>query len=275
MTIVSRAVYALGLAASLVAAPAMAENTATPGSTDGWSAANVTGGGTVAISGTYARPGETGSLQFTGASSASKADYVHSVTGTLGELAFNAGASISYDYYVNSASSVADHLAPALRLAFFDVASNKSGYLIYEPVYNGYTVASGVPQDGWVHADITNANFWMRAFGGPSHNVEQYNVTLDDWANGATFPGSYQLSANTLIYSLEVGIGSGWDGTFTGAVDHVNVNFGQGGTSGVSTNFEVAATPAVPEAATWAMMIAGFGVVGGSLRRRRTAVAFG
>jgi hypothetical protein len=29
----------------------------------------------------------------------------------------------------------------------------------------------------------------------------------------------------------------------------------------------------VPEPATWAMMIAGFGMVGGALRRRRTALA--
>ena len=35
-----------------------------------------------------------------------------------------------------------------------------------------------------------------------------------------------------------------------------------------------AETPAVPEPATWAMMIAGFGIVGASLRRRRTTVTF-
>lgn len=34
------------------------------------------------------------------------------------------------------------------------------------------------------------------------------------------------------------------------------------------------ATTAVPEAATWAMMIAGLGVVGASMRRRKTAVSF-
>ena len=34
------------------------------------------------------------------------------------------------------------------------------------------------------------------------------------------------------------------------------------------------ATAAVPEPATWAMMIAGFGLVGGTMRRRSTKVAF-
>ena len=36
-----------------------------------------------------------------------------------------------------------------------------------------------------------------------------------------------------------------------------------------------AAVAGVPEPATWGMMIAGFGLVGGTMRRRRTSVAFG
>ncbi len=32
--------------------------------------------------------------------------------------------------------------------------------------------------------------------------------------------------------------------------------------------------PAVPEAATWAMMLVGLGLVGGAMRRRRVAVSF-
>ncbi|WP_254602811.1 PEPxxWA-CTERM sorting domain-containing protein [Sphingomonas bacterium] len=36
----------------------------------------------------------------------------------------------------------------------------------------------------------------------------------------------------------------------------------------------VSAEPAVPEPATWAMMIGGFGLAGAALRRRRTSVAF-
>ncbi|MBY0520051.1 MAG: PEPxxWA-CTERM sorting domain-containing protein, partial [Sphingomonas sp.] len=33
-------------------------------------------------------------------------------------------------------------------------------------------------------------------------------------------------------------------------------------------NFNLGVTPAVPEPATWAMMIGGFGIVGGAMRRR-------
>jgi hypothetical protein len=255
---------------ALSATAAFAEDIATPSNTQGWTAQNVTAAGTVAITGTYAPAGETGSLQFTSSSSAGKADYVHALSGTLGQLVNNAGAALSYDYLVNSAGTSADHLAPALRLAFFDAATSKSGYLVWEPVYNGSP--SAVTDDTFVHNDILDGNFWMRAFGGPSHTVEQYGVTLADWANGATFPGSYTLSANTLIYSVEVGVGSGWAGAFDGAVDHVNVNFGTG-TGGVSTNFEVAAGPGVPEPASWALMILGFGGAGVALRRSRKAGA--
>lgn len=39
-------------------------------------------------------------------------------------------------------------------------------------------------------------------------------------------------------------------------------------------NFRIAATTAVPEPAAWALMIVGFGAVGGVMRRRSTKVAF-
>lgn len=273
MLLVATAATFFGVSAT----SALAENVATPTNSDGWSAANVRAAGSVGITGTYKPSTETGSLQFTTGNvtnGTDKADFVHTLNGTLGDLAFNGAASIAYDYYVNSSSGALDHLAPALRLYFLDAATNKTGYLIYEPVYNGYPVSTGGPQDSWVHADITNANFWMRTFG-PSATVEKYDYTLDDWANGRTAPGSFVLSSATQILGIEIGVGSGWNGSFNGAVDHVLVDFGRVGATGVSTNFEVSeATAAVPEPATWAMMIAGFGLVGGAMRRRKTSVAF-
>ncbi len=51
-------------------------------------------------------------------------------------------------------------------------------------------------------------------------------------------------------------------------------NVGPNGFDWSDTGFTLATfapTSAVPEPATWAMMIAGFGVVGGAVRRRRPA----
>ena len=46
---------------------------------------------------------------------------------------------------------------------------------------------------------------------------------------------------------------------------------GEGGeTTGTGLDAVAAAVPTVPDAATWALMVVGFGMIGGSLRRRST-----
>jgi hypothetical protein len=138
--------------------------------------------------------------------------------------------------------------------------------LIWEPVYNGYpTNGAGVPTDQWVHNDIRSGNFWMRNTA-PGQTIESYGITLAQWADPSFVQpaNSYAVNASTRIVSVEVGVGSGWSKTFNGAVDHVNVDFGTGA-GGVSTNFEAG----VPEPATWAMMLVGFGGLGAVLRRSR------
>ncbi|MEW5683459.1 MAG: PEPxxWA-CTERM sorting domain-containing protein [Pseudomonadota bacterium] len=259
--------YMLAGALALAATAAHAA-VVTPTDLQGWTAVNVLGAGTVAITDTYKPAGHTGSLEFSTGGGSSKADFRHAVNGTLGDLLTG---SLSFDYLVDSDSTVAKHLAPAFRLAYTDDATGKSGYLIWEDVYNGG--ASGVPvdYDTWVSNNILGGNFWMRAFGSPSVTIEKYSVTLADWANGTSFsnPNSHVLSANTRITAVEVGVGSGWSGSFKGAVDNVNVSFGRSGT-GVSANFEVGV---VPEPATWGLMIVGFGAAGAVLRRRRETIA--
>jgi hypothetical protein len=86
-------------------------------------------------------------------------------------------------------------------------------------------------------------------------------VTLDGVALGQLSSGSFDL------WSLnETSISAG---------DHVLQVLGNWGSSGGSyagtLNF---AESAVPEVASWAMMIAGFGLVGGAMRRRPTKVRY-
>ena len=77
--------------------------------------------------------------------------------------------------------------------------------------------------------------------------VSWYNPTIFNFGNGGSF--SMSLSQTT---------------------------FGTPGSANVSATFELLAN-AVPEPSTWAMLILGFGVVGGAMRnarRQRTSVAF-
>ncbi len=251
--------------AALVSGSAIAA-TVTPTDPQGWQPMNVRSNATVGITDTYKPAGEAGSLQFTTntiINGQDKADYVKSwgvVAGrTLGNI-----SDVGYDWYRDAASTTGQHQAPALRLAY-QTATGETGYLIYENVYNGGSTSSPVATNQWVDANATNANFWMRAFT-PGRTIEQYDVTLAEWAAGFSSGSSHLLNANTSITGIEVGVGSGWGGTFSGAVDDVRLAFGA---DRISANFEPSGVAAVPEPATWAMMLVGFGMVAGAARYRR------
>lgn len=242
-----------------------------PGNLNGWQQANVNGGGSVAITGTYVPPGagQTGSLEFnTTAQNASKADFRYNLTNvTLGDIV--AGGDLSFDFYRNSTSTSADHFVPVVRLAFTYagiLGFPQTGYLIWEAAYNGVTVT----ENSWTHIDMTNGNFYQRT----GSEIPVYDIALAEYAAGDVFTGggksTVKLSADTLIKSIEIGVGSGWGGTFHGAADNLVVNLGSKGV--VDANFQPFAAPAaaVPEPATWAMFLFGFGLIGSFMRRRQT-----
>lgn len=62
--------------------------------------------------------------------------------------------------------------------------------------------------------------------------------------------------------------GSNFYNAFDGTFKSVTVSFLDGATASDVSQVRVTAIPAVPEPATWAMMLLGFGAVGASLRRR-------
>ena len=266
--IISRTLFAGS--AMVVLASAASAAVVTPSNPQGWSAQNVKGTGTVAIDSTYKPAGQQGSLHFTTSGGNDKADFVDTWGVVAGRTLGNISA-LSYSYLRDAQSTTADYRAPAFRLSFYDAPTGKSGYLIYEPVYQQPGNAP-VPTGVWNDKDILGGNFWMREFGG-SGTIEKYDVTLAQWASGTQqAPNAYVLNSNTSIYAIEVGVGSGWDGTFVGAADNVNLAFGS---DVISANFEPDGTAAVPEPASWAMMVGGFGLVGSALRRRKVTVSFG
>ena len=178
---------------------------------------------------------------------------------TLGKL-----DTLSYDWLRVGGGTAAAHLQPALRLNYdadgnVDTTGDR-GYLIWEQIYNG----GGLVEDNWTSSNILAGNFWMRQFT-PGNTVENYDTTLAEWIGGA-HPSAVAdlLGANTAILGLEFGIGSGWNGSFTGYID--NVTYGFRGDDATTFNFETRASD-VPEPASFALL--GLGIVAFAAARKR------
>lgn len=223
----------------------------TPGAalgSTGWYYNNVRNNGHVGIDTTYPLNG-TGSVWFNAtqgpAGSSSKADieyynYVGGVPqalGTLGNL-----TSFSYSWYRASGGTASQWLTPVLRLYVASPDNTKSGYLIFEPVYNALG-NNAAPVDQWESNDIVAEDDHLWSSGTLPNSGNDYGpeVKLSSWQ--ANY-GDY------IVYGISAGVGSGW-GTFQGAVDNITVGFGGGSTT---YNFEV-----VPEPATLSLVALAIG----------------
>jgi hypothetical protein len=220
----------------------------TPGNPQGWSLQNQRGTGMGVIDGVYPRSGD-GSIKLNTSASGDKADFEnHSFTSSLSSVS---GSTLGFDYYRNSVSTTSAALAPVMRLEFVKISGTTAsfGNLIWESYYQTNPQGQAVAVDSWTHADTTSGFFWLKYAGMPA--VAEYNRDLAFWLTDSRV-------GDVTIYGTDVGVGSGWTGTFAGAAD--NITFG-----GNTYNFE---TTAAPEPATWSLL-------GGSLlalawRRQQT-----
>jgi hypothetical protein len=191
---------------------------------------------------------------------------------------FNDLTSLTFDWRVNTPTvGTGAHNTPAVRAHIID--GNVRAEMIWEGVYNGGVAGQTPALNVWQNAGASSV-FYMNIREGGAEFVANagQGYSLDNGANGVLFlNGSQQnraigdwqslFSANAYVTGLSFGAGSGFGAGFVGFVDNVGVRSPNG--NDFTINFE-----AVPEPATWAMMIGGFGFVGAAARRRSTKVVF-
>ncbi len=124
-------------------------------------------------------------------------------------------------------------------------------------------------------ADITAIEFRIRTASGSANSIVFSDLLFSDSVSaGQVIPGFAAADGDLLILLYE-GIAPG-DFTLSGTITQNWTAGARPGGSALATQIKLLDLPAmgiIPEPATWAMLIAGFGLVGAGMRRRRAALA--
>ena len=145
--------------------------------------------------------------------------------------------------------------------------------------YSGPTQTDGVTTTiGYADTGLQNPSFteWLLLY---NTLAGVYSVTLDTSSRSVDFTSAYLWDGvNTYDLNLVGTLGSnefwGLDDTLLGAGYYeLVVNGNNNGTGSLGGTITIT-DHGVPEPATWAMMLVGFGAIGWQLRRRRSSLAF-
>ena len=183
---------------------------------------------------------------------------------TLSALALGAAA-ITFAAPAQAATCVLADVTPtAVACAGYD-----SGNSIFNTANN--SVVQGLLSDLGYGSLMTNAqltSLWSNS---------GLKLSGLGGASNISFSGAPVLFGTTIIGIHWGGQGGGQNAlyvlNFASAVGSFMIDPQNPGGSSDVVLFSTG-TPPVPEAATWAMMVAGLGIVGAAMRRRKTAVSF-
>lgn len=209
-----------------------------------------TGGGTAQVTTTAPRSGN-GSLEMSGDRTRTQLGIQYAPFRTdLGALSDVRSLTFDWQIAVGSTNPYNVDYTPALRLLIQN--GNTRQELIWEGAYNG------------VYGPQTNPGVWYSSTASDLFYITGGSVnegrTIADWAG---------LLTGARVSGISVGVGSGATTGYRAFADNVTITRASGATT---YNFESNAVPAVPEPSTWAMLILGFGIVGGAMRSRRTSL---
>jgi PEP-CTERM motif len=182
-----------------------------------------------------------------------------------------------------------------LSRSFTDTFETNLGYRAPFTIYGNNEISAVVGQTRYESTGFTNFNFLVN-FQGSAAYCSGCNGSFKLTFDATTFGTTNGVEA----VGLDVGFNQNFDALVTfgdnssqlfGITRNANsffgltsdkliksISFGPGGGTTTSTSFVFdnltigAAGAGVPEPATWAMMIVGFGLIGASARRRRQSV---
>jgi hypothetical protein len=198
------------------------------------------GGGSSAITTTAARSGN-GSVEMFGDRTRFVLGDLYSPASNLGLLSNYTDLAFDFMLATDSTSNLGPDYTPALRITYWD--NGVQDELIWEGAYNGLY---GTLDNGVWYSTSSSSTFYKKSL----HN-ENNEHTLADWLG--------TVGKDAYVSAIYFGVGSSVGGGYHTFADNVVAG-------GTTYNFE---TAAVPEPATWGLMILGFGVAGGAIRSQR------